>query len=780
MAVSLTSVMRYRSDEDSGEVLPPKPHRLKPLADELTERNQSADDTANVETSAPFSPKPPDRPLSGGASPKTRMMRGSHQTTPCPVDSLDATSGASTADTVTPLDSSTSALEESPIPFTLPEVSLSPEAGDSISPLTVMNRNTLESPELPVQRAHSTAGTSWTKMGSKSSDKLQFRRSLMDVRPPSSSSSVREVVDFFYRKAEQKFLWTQMHARASLRVDQGHKAHKEDEEHRAAVLEHVPDTNLLGLLDDSEGKSNAAESDTAKDDRCRDESNSQVESAKAEEVGVGSAGARAKGSESLADERRASPKTGSINSVTCGDAHTLIKGKSPLKELITAKKVDLDQVRVMITRLPDAQLWIDTIMDPGPPLVPKPIVHAVAMNDPGLVDLLVELGAEVVKPYDGPSMYKGCVKPGQTLLQCVSNRKGRFVGTMLADRLAKIEETLARASVEQMAKAGENEKQKNDLLRVEGSTGVEVVEVVDYQVDGQRKRRKSVAVKTQDGQIMRHTQGHPSDVFEISEHLGDGERSHCYMGFHKETKVPVAIKVESKSDEVWLWEEVNILRKVEHPNVVKLFETFENDSQVFMVLELCEGGRLLDKVEAVRQISPDPTSPLLRFARLLKQTAVAVEHLHSRCICHRDIQPSNFLNIDEKPLGEVVVKLIDFTTAKRFGAEEPPMKTKICTPGFVAKEILTRKEVSYTEKIDVWSLGVLFFTIISGVLPFSGPSDFEILKKVKKGSFKFEPEELWRNVGDSATDLISRMICAKVEDRLSARGVVEHPWFADS
>jgi hypothetical protein len=724
--------MRYRSDEETGEVLPPKPHRLKPLADELTERPQAADDTANAETSVPLCPKPPERPLSGGASPKTRMMRAGHQQlVPQSVDSLDATSGTSTADTVTHVETNSSVLEESTL-----------------------------------QRGNSKSSTAYSEMASRGMEKREARRSLVSFPMPSATSSVREVVDALYHKAEQKFLWTEMHTRASVRVVKGHASHLEDEEHRAAVLEHVPDTNLLGLLDDVEGKPNV------ESDKTNGESKPQPESAKAEEVGATTASQIASvRTGSKAESKKASPEASATSS---SDVQAMPKGKSPLKELITAKKVDLDQVRVMITRLPNAQMWIDTIMDPGPPLVPKPIVHAVAMNDPGLVDLLVELGAEVAKPYDGPSMYKGTVKPGQTLLQCVSNRKGRFVGTMLADRLTQIEATLARATAEQLAKAGKSGK-KTDPLIVEGGTGcVEVVEVVEANV--QKNRRKSVAVKAKEGTlIMRHTQGHPSDVFEISEHLGDGSRTHCWVGFHKETKVPVAIKVESKSDEVWLWEEVNILRKVEHPNVVKLFETFENDTQVFMVLELCEGGRLLDKIGAERNASTLP-----KFAGMLKQTAMAVEHLHSRSICHRDIQPTNFLHVDDKSLGEAVVKLIDFTTAKRFGAEEPPMKTKICTPGYVAKEILTRKEVSYTEKIDVWSLGVVFFLTISGALPFSGPNDFETMKKVKKGSFKFEPEELWSVVGDSATDLISRMICPKVEDRLSARGVVEHPWFANN
>jgi hypothetical protein len=765
----MTSIMRYRADEDSGEVVPPKPHRLPPLPDEA-DRSQSPGGAEALE------PRPPDRPPSteNDSSPKKRRVHGGGQAQPNFQDSLDASSGASTADTATTAEGASTSLENT--------LGMSP--GDMMKNRVSMQADCLSSNKGRTEfgtvdkgiRSHSTAGTTWE---ARAFSKHTSRTSLF-LHPPSGNSNARQVVDFYYRKAEQKYLWSQMQHRASLRVEQGHKAHKEDEEHRAGVLEHVPDLNLLGMLDDTDGKPSSAEDGDVKSEDAVIEVKADAKQGSQEAGNSTQAGGSAAIQGSTSGTRatgKPATKSGASSAETTAAAATAqaapaAKGKSPLKELICAKKVDLDKVRMMIARLPEAQKWMEEVMDPGTPLVPKPIVYAVGMNDPGLVELLIELGADVAKPYDGPSMYKGWVKPGTTLLQCVSNRKGRFVGTMLGDRLGEIEKILITAMRDQqVSKAGEvvTDNNKGEVQIVE-----EVVSETQS-VDGSRNRRKSVSTKMQGGNIMRHTQGHPGEIFEISETLGDQARSSCWVGFHKDTKVPVAIKVESKSDEAWLWEEVNILRRVDHQNVVKLFETFENDNQVFMVMELCDGGRLMDKV-----VADSDSSILVKCTRILKNIAAAVEHLHCRGICHRDIRLEHFLAADDQPIAQTVIKLIDFTTAKRFGADEPPMKTKICTPGYVAKEILTRKEVAYTEKIDIWSLGVVFYWLLSGSAPFSGPNDFEILKKVKKGTFQFEPAEKWAVVPDAGRDLITRMICPKVEDRLSASGVLEHAWFSSS
>jgi len=123
-----------------------------------------------------------------------------------------------------------------------------------------------------------------------------------------------------------------------------------------------------------------------------------------------------------------------------------------------------------------------------------------------------------------------------------------------------------------------------------------------------------------------------------------------------------------------------------------------------------------------------------------------------------------------------VVKLIDFTTAKEFGRGREPMTTKICMPSYVAREILSRSVVPYTEKVDVWSLGVILFVLLSGHFPFQGETDFEILKRVKKGPLRFEPSEAWSTVPGEARELVTKMIHAKPEERVSAAEALQHPW----
>jgi len=746
-------------------------------------------------------------------------------------DTLDTTSGASTADTATPLPESMlssgdmSSLAGCQSPSTEASASALSKGVDG-KKKAAGTRVSLDQQCLQDKAADPGNFSSWSKGNCTAShERLHERMSLPGDKLEGDNS--RDVLNFLYVKAEQSWLWKQMQRRASVAAHEVPSANlsgaampEQSLAPKAVVTDkrivrHSIDKRMLddfdlGAIDEnslsesSEAKarqtskeaSASAKSkaetvvrrqscfilsvDGGEDDeerrKSRDDITAGTDLSQVAQLAKGSAG-NASSPKSVAIAAALSDAgsagTGATASATDAKASKNAAGpsaaapcpntKSPLKQLICVKKVDLDQVRALITRLPDAHMWIDTILDPGPPLVPRPVVYAVAQNDPGLVELLVELDADVTKPYDGPTMYKGWIKPGTCLLQCVQNRKGRFVGTMLADRLTQIETILHRALHEQALKAGKDEPEEEEEHHEEEDAPVQ--EVVG--TDG--NRRKSVAIKTDLG-VMRHTQGHPSDIYEILEHLGDGDTSSCWEGWHRDTKVPCAIKAEMKSDEAWLWEEINIMRRVDHPNIVKLFETFENDSQVFMVLELCEGGRLFDKVVAVEHCN-------FRCARLAGHLASAINYLHGKNICHRDIQLDNFLLLDDRPLEEAVVKLIDFTTAKAFGPNEPPMKTKICTPGYVAKEILTRKEVPYTEKVDIWSLGVTFFIMLCGSPPFYGDTDFEILKKVKKGTFKFEPEHVWANVPDKARDLVNRMIC-KAEDRLSAAGVLEHPWIS--
>merc|ERR1719282_1183825 len=113
-----------------------------------------------------------------------------------------------------------------------------------------------------------------------------------------------------------------------------------------------------------------------------------------------------------------------------------------------------------------------------------------------------------------------------------------------------------------------------------------------------------------------------------------------------------------------------------------------------MVLDCCKGHELFDRLAREGGV-PEGTA-----IRVMQQLAGGLKYLHDQCICHRNIQPEKFLLEDERPLDQTCVKLVDFTTAKEFGPDQEPMKTKVCTLHYVAPEILTKKEVIYTEKVD--------------------------------------------------------------------------------
>merc|ERR1712192_9733 len=194
------------------------------------------------------------------------------------------------------------------------------------------------------------------------------------------------------------------------------------------------------------------------------------------------------------------------------------------------------------------------------------------------------------------------------------------------------------------------------------------------------------------------------------------------------------------------------------------------EQQVFVVLEYCCGGRLFDQFTG-ESLPSAATSRVLQ-----KQLAGVIAHLHSVSICHRSIHLDNILLSDAQKLEASTLKLIDFAVAKHFA--ENDMTTKICIPVYVAREILSRSKAPYTEKIDIWSLGVVFFIMLCGRQPFEGDSDVEVLKRVKKGTYSFEPAHVWADVPDEAKDIVQKMICPNVQERLSASNVAEHPWLS--
>lgn len=275
------------------------------------------------------------------------------------------------------------------------------------------------------------------------------------------------------------------------------------------------------------------------------------------------------------------------------------------------------------------------------------------------------------------------------------------------------------------------------------------------------------------GVLFEHVNCHPSEHYVMEDKLGQGSFGCVRRGVHRMNSTARAIKTIPKNmvDGGSLWSEIEIMRQLDHPHIMKLYGTFEDASSIFMTFELCSGGQLFDAITKVGSLC-ERTS-----ARLMKQILAAVCYIHQRSIAHRDLKPENFMLAAEAPLEDAHIKLIDFGTAKRFDLED--LTTKVCTVHYVAPELLKSKPVPYDEKCDVWSCGVILYVMLAGTAPFDGQDDMEVLKKIKKGKFNFRPKRTWDRISDDARRMVSAMICVPVKDRFSAEQAGKDQWFQD-
>jgi len=231
------------------------------------------------------------------------------------------------------------------------------------------------------------------------------------------------------------------------------------------------------------------------------------------------------------------------------------------------------------------------------------------------------------------------------------------------------------------------------------------------------------------------------------------------------------------------------LKNIDHPNIIKLYETHEDSRNVYLVFEVCEGGELFDRIIAKGHFSEAQAKEVFR------QIIKSLFYCHKQGICHRDLKPENFLFASKED--ETSLKLIDFGLSKVYKTEDEimdakksnntlsgmtefkgrrkvNMTTKAGTPYYIAPEVLTG---NYDEKCDIWSAGVILYILICGYPPFYGHTDPQILESVKKGSYDFGGPE-WKPVSENAKDLIRKML-VKNEVRLTSEGVLQHPWLKD-
>ncbi|NXQ30457.1 KS6A3 kinase, partial [Alaudala cheleensis] len=261
-----------------------------------------------------------------------------------------------------------------------------------------------------------------------------------------------------------------------------------------------------------------------------------------------------------------------------------------------------------------------------------------------------------------------------------------------------------------------------------------------------------------------------TDGYEVKEDIGVGSYSVCKRCVHKASNMEYAVKIIDKSKRDPTEEIEILLRYGQHPNIITLKDVYDDGKYVYVVTELMKGGELLDKILRQKFFSEREASAVLFTI------TKTVEYLHTQGVVHRDLKPSNILYVDESGNPESI-RICDFGFAKQLRAENGLLMTPCYTANFVAPEVLKRQ--GYDAACDIWSLGVLLYTMLTGYTPFAnGPDDTpeEILARIGSGKFSLSGG-YWNSVSDTAkADLVSKMLHVDPHQRLTAAQVLSHPW----
>ncbi|RZF32667.1 hypothetical protein LSTR_LSTR004095 [Laodelphax striatellus] len=260
-----------------------------------------------------------------------------------------------------------------------------------------------------------------------------------------------------------------------------------------------------------------------------------------------------------------------------------------------------------------------------------------------------------------------------------------------------------------------------------------------------------------------------TDEYELREEIGRGSYSVCRLCLHRSTKMEYAVKVIDKSKRD-CQEEVDILlRYGHHSNIVTLRDVYEDDRHVYLVMELMRGGELLDRILSHKLFSE-------REASAIMHTVVStVCYLHQHGVVHRDLKPSNLLYASEEATADAL-RLCDFGFAKQLRAENGLLMTPCYTANFVAPEVLKRQ--GYDAACDIWSLGVLLYTLLAGRTPFAnGPTESpsDILRRIGESNLDLESGN-WVSVSVEAKELVRKMLHIDPHRRPTAAQVLQHPW----
>ena len=262
-----------------------------------------------------------------------------------------------------------------------------------------------------------------------------------------------------------------------------------------------------------------------------------------------------------------------------------------------------------------------------------------------------------------------------------------------------------------------------------------------------------------------------SEFFDVKGTLGKGKFGLVKLGIHKLTGRKVAIKIINKQgiteQEMQLTKtEIEILKIGQHPNIITLYDIIENEEKIYIIMEYCAGSDLFAYIEERNFKLPEKHA-----AQIIRKLSSAVYYLHSFGIIHRDVKPENILMTDKTEYADI--RLLDFGLSKIVRQGEKCTEP-YGTLSYVSPEVL--QDIPYDERCDLWSIGVITYLLLSGVLPFDDENNIkEIARKTVYEKTPFYPS-LFQNVSKEAIDFVDKLLQKDPDKRMKMTELFEHPW----
>lgn len=288
------------------------------------------------------------------------------------------------------------------------------------------------------------------------------------------------------------------------------------------------------------------------------------------------------------------------------------------------------------------------------------------------------------------------------------------------------------------------------------------------QSNGKRGSIESVNISA--AAFLNKTKGRLSSNYTIIKKLGSGAFADVQLCLYKPLNQQRAVKMIHKAglhqqqmDQEYMLKEISILTSLDHPNILKCYEIFEDNWKFYIAMDFCAGGELFDKIIQMKKFNE------VQAAEIIFQVLSAIAYCHSKGVTHRDLKPENILLEDTE--GSLSLKVADFGSSA-FVDSKRKLSGCFGSAYYVAPEVLMGQ---YNEKCDIWSVGVIMYILLTGKPPYKGSDERVIMDQVKNTPLQVEGSQ-FRHLSQDSISLLQSLLIVDPTSRISAKDALNHPW----